>query len=222
MSASIVGELVKKDLAIIKFLVLAWASLGVVALALLVFAGPAFGLASMILYITSLAGMGIHAVVQTVVEERREQTLAFIMSLPITVREYTSAKLIANLSVFVLVWLVMSAASFVIFIDGMPLGMLPMVVIILVGILLAYTVVLAVSLVTEAIGYAIGSIVTANLATQIYLWWVADLYGIRSVMGGDVPVWNATVASVLTVQLTAVVMLIGLTYLVQARKTDFI
>ena len=36
----------------------------------------------------------------TVVEERNEQTLPFVMSLPISPMEYTTAKILANLLIF--------------------------------------------------------------------------------------------------------------------------
>ena len=224
MNRSIVRQLVMKDLEIMKIPVLCWWAGAVAAVVLVVLGGEAVGLFGFILFITGMAGAGIHAVMQTVVEERREQTLAFVMSLPITVREYTSAKLIANLAMFGTVWLTLSVASFVIFVgeEGMPDGRIPFVTIVLVGVFLALSVILAVSLVTESIGFSIAAIVCANIFTQIYLWAVVDLYGIRSVMGGPTPVWNTTAVTILSLQITAIASMIALTYVLQARKKDFI
>ena len=225
MNQSIVRQLVKKDLQIMKIPALSWWAAGIAAIGIAVFGGSAFDLAAFILFITGMAGAGVHAVMQTVVEERREHTLAFIMSLPVTVREYTSAKLIANLAIFGPIWLTLSGVGcFLSFAgdDGMPDGTLPFSTIVLVGIFLAYTTILTVSLVTESIGYSIGAIVGANIGTQIYLWAVVDLYGIRSVIGGPTPVWNGTVLTILAVQTLAIVMLIALTYVLQARKRDFV
>src|SRR5262245_25409658 len=42
----------------------------------------------------------------TIINERKQQNLAFIMSLPITPFEYTFAKVLGNLSAFLLLWLV--------------------------------------------------------------------------------------------------------------------
>ena len=152
MSASIVPQLIRKDLHIMRIPILLWWLGGVAAVATTIGAG--FFLFGMILFVTCMAGSGVHAVMQTVVEERREQTLPFIMSLPITVREYTTAKLLANLLIFTSVWLTLSGASFAVFIgpEGLPDGAVPFVTIVLVGIFLAYTIVLATSLVTESIG----------------------------------------------------------------------
>ena len=193
MSASIIPQLVKKDLHIMKSILYWWVG-GVAAVAATVVAGSGFFLFGMILFVLCMAGAGVHAVMQTVVEERREQTLPFIMSLPITVREYTTAKLIANLAIFGSVWLTLSCASFVVFIgpEGMPNGAFPFVTIVLVGIFLAYTAMLSTSLISESIGSSIASTVWANIGTQLFLWWVASLHGIRSVVGGNVAVWNGT------------------------------
>ena len=49
-----------------------------------------------------------------------------------------------------------------------------------------------------------------------------DLDGIRSVISGDVAVWNGTVLTVLAGQMFVIAALIGMTYALQSRKTDFI
>lgn len=223
MSTSIIPQLVLKDLHILKSMTLYWWLGGVAAVAATAIVGSSTFIFAMILFVACMMGAGVHAVMKTVVEERREQTLPFIMSLPITVREYTTAKLIANLAIFICVWITLSCASFVVFIgpEGMPSGAIPFVTIVLVGIFLGYTLVLSTSLIAESIGWSIASTVWANLGTQLFLWWVADLPGIRSVIGGDTVVWNGTVFIVLGAQLAAIAMLIGLTYVLQSRKKDF-
>ena len=207
-----------------KMMTFYWWLGGVAAVAAIAAVGSRAFIFGMILFIACMMGAGVHAVMKTVVEERREQTLPFIMSLPITVREYTSAKMIANLVLFAAVWLTLSGASFVVFTgpEGMPAGAIPFVTIVLVGVFLAYTLVLATSLVTESIGWSVASTVWANLGTQLFLWWVVDLHGIRTVIGGNVAVWNTTALTVLGAQLAVIAALIGLTFGLQSRKTDFI
>lgn len=222
MSASIVPQLIRKDIQIMKAPALWWWLGGIAAVVTTMTTG--IFLLGMILFVTCMAGAGMHTAVMTVVEERREQTLPFIMSLPITVREYTSAKLVANLTIFSAVWLTLSGASLVVFIgpEGMPDGAFPFVIIVLVGIFLAYTLVLTVSLIAETVGAAIASTVGANILTQLFLWWVVSLEGISASVEGDVAVWNGTALTVLAGQLLTIVALIGVTYALQARKTDFI
>jgi len=223
MTTSIISQLVRKDLHIMRKSILWWWAGGVAAIIIAVLSSQTF-IFSMILFIACMMGAGIHMAIRTVVEERREQTLAFIMSLPITVKEYTSAKLIANLAVFLSVWLTLSGASFVIFLgsDSLPIGAIPFVIIVLVGIFLGNTLVLATSLITESMGWAIGSTVVANLGNQIFLRWVAALPGISSMIGGDIVAWNQTVMIVIAGQLIATIALLATAYAFQVRKTDFI
>lgn len=222
MSASIVKQLVIKDLQLMKLYAIFYWLGGILAIFIAVFGGDAAGIAAMILFVAALFGAGVHSAM-LIVEERREQTLAFVMSLPITVREYTSAKLISNLLLVGGIWVTLSAASYVIFIgETMPNGTIPFMTIVLVAIFVAYIVVLVTTLIFESITPTIVAMVGANLLTQALLWWIVDLYGIRSTISGLVPVWNATVLTVLTIQVGTVVALLGLTYYLQSRKTAFV
>lgn len=223
MSTSIVKQLVIKDLQLMKrYGIFYWVG-GILAIVITVFGGDAAGMVGIILFVGALFGAGVHCAWQTVVEERREQTLAFVMSLPITAREYTSAKLIANLVLVGGIWVTLSAASYVIFIgSAWPAGFIPFMTIVLVAIFVAYIVILATTLIFESITSATIAMVGANLVTQGMLWWVADLHGIRSTIGGQVPVWNSTALTVLTLQIVSAVGLLGVTYYLQSRKTSFI
>ena len=160
---------------------------------------------------------------QTVTEERREQNLPFIMSLPITIGDYTSAKMAANLILVGGVWLTLSAASYVIFIgDAMPNGTIPFMTIILISIFLAYVAILATTLVFETLAPAIIAMVAANLVTQAAMWWVSDLHGIRATINGPEAVWNGTALTVIAVQLGLIAAFIGMTFYLQSRKTEFL
>ena len=225
MSDSLVTRLVLKDIHLMRIPIVWYWLGGILAVSIVVIGGEPLGLAGFILFVAALAAAGIHAIMATVVEERREQTLPFIMSLPITVKEYTSAKLIANLIMFLSVWITLSAVGFVVTFAGnagQPDGLIPFATILLVSILVAYIFILAVAIVSESIGYSIAAIVVGNLGTQIFLWFVADLHAIRSVMGGAQAVWTATAVGILTVQAVSIVLLIVATYLLQARKKDFV
>ncbi len=224
MSDSIVRHLVVKDLRLMRIPILCYWAGGFLSIAVAVFGGETLGLMAFILFVSTLGATGIHAIMATVVEERRAHTLAFVMSLPVTIRQYSLAKLMANMLMFVGVWVTLSIASFIVFLgdDGMPDGTIPFAVILLLAILAAFTMMLSISLVSESIGWAITGSVIFNLGTQLFLWWVADLYPIRSTIGGPEPVWNATAVGIIGGQLATVGLIIGGTYLAQARKRDFV
>ncbi len=218
MKTSIVPELVRKDVSLLRTPALLWWLGGLVSVALMAL-GPF--LLGMILFVTCLAGAGFHVAVQSVVEERREGTLTFLMSLPVTPGQYAAAKILANLAVFAPLWLTLSGASLIVFAPGgMAHGAFPFVVIVRVGIFLAFAIVLATSLLSGNIGAAIAAIVGANIATQLFLWWLVDLPSVRAVLQGDVVVWNATLVRTLTGQVLAIVALLGATWLIRSRQRD--
>jgi len=218
MKTSIVPGLVRKDVRLLLTPALAWWLGGLGAVALMAF-GPF--LLGMILFVTCLAGAGFHVAVQSTVEERREGALVFLMSLPVTPGQYVAAKLLANLAVFTPLWLTLSGASLIVFAPGgMAHGAFPFVVIVLVGIFLAFVVVLATSLVSGNLGAAIAAIVGANIATQLFLWWLVDLPSVRAVMQGEEVVWNTALVRALVGQLLAIVALLGASLSVCSRRRD--
>jgi hypothetical protein len=220
---SVIRALIIKDLQIMKVPSICYWTGGILSILLAVFYGDAAGTVAFILFISVLFGAGVHAAMQTVMEERREQNLPFIMSLPITVGDYTSAKMLANLLLVGGIWLTLSAASYVIFIGGaMPRGTIPFMTIILVAVLLAYVIILATTIVFEGLAPTLVAVVGANLGTQALLWLISDLHGVRSTINGSEAVWNGTYLTVLGLQCGAIGSLIGLTFFAQSRKTEFI
>ena len=223
MNHSIVKQLIRKDLQIMKIPAMLYWLGGILSIVIAITGGDTSGLVAMILFVAALFGAGVHAAFQCVVQERKDQTLAFIMSLPVTVKEYTTAKIAANLLLIGGVWITLSAASYIIFIgESMPVGAVPFVTIILVAIFFAYILVLATTLIFETEAAAITAIVAANLGTQAVLWWLSDLHGIRSVIGGQVAVWNSTVLTTLGCQFGLIGLLLVLTFYLQSRKTAFV
>ncbi len=223
MNLNTVKNLVQKDLAILKLPILAYWLAGASAVALVVLGGDKFSTMASILFITALAVTGIHPIFETIAMERTENNLPFIMSLPIDMREYVFAKVVSNLGIFLSVWVTLSAASFVIFLgDSMPRGMLPYFCVSLLAILLAYTIMLTVALATDGIGPTIVVVTLANIGTQLYLWLLLELYEIRSVMYGAVPVWNGTVITILVVQFALIVGLIWFAVFARLRRRDIL
>ncbi len=222
-SPTIVRELIKKDLQIMKVPSLCYWLGGIGAILLAVFFGDAAGTIAFILFVSVLFGAGVHAAMQTVTEERREQNLPFIMSLPVTISDYTVAKMSANLMLVGTIWLTLSAASYVIFIgDVMPKGTIPFLTIILVAIFLAYVIILATTVVFQGLAPAIIAVVAANLGTQAYIWWISEFHDVRSTVNGMEAVWNNTYLTVIGLQVAAVCALIAFTFYSQSKKTEFL
>ncbi len=220
---NVIRELILKDLRIMKVPALCYWLGGIAAVLIAVFYGDAAANVAFIVFVSVLFGAGVHSAMLTVTEERREQNLPFILSLPVTIVDYTMAKMIANLGLVGSIWVSLSAASYVIFIgDVMPNGTIPFMTIILVAILLAYVTLLATTVVFPGLAPAIIAVVAVNLCSQAYLWIISALHSVRSTVNGLEAVWNSTYLTVLGVQLFAIAALIAFTFYAQARKTEFL
>lgn len=229
MSTSIIPQLVKKDYLlsrkmILRFFFFCIASIALVTL--LIGQIPNYVLLNIafFLLIGPAATCGIVLLMKTNVFEKEKATQPFIMSLPVTVREFTIAKLLINVPVFVGLWLfVCAGVLYFIFNMGLlPIGTVPFVTMILLGIFVAYTGILAVSLLFQTLASTVVSIVVFELTTSAYLWIIAYSDAISNHVYGAQMVWNSTAITIVSVQVVVAIGVILTTLMVQSHKRDFI
>lgn len=167
---------------------------------------------------------GIHMITTTINNERNDQVLPFIMSLPITFLQYTHAKVIANFGVFLVYWLiVVGGLMWVIFSQPqVPDGLAIFALILLLEMLVVFTLLLAVSLISESQNVTIVVMSVTNIGLSLFIFWLSGFAAINAYMETEQVVWNSTALTFVTVELILVVVLLATTYVVQARKKDFI
>ncbi|MBZ0114113.1 MAG: hypothetical protein K8J08_16740 [Thermoanaerobaculia bacterium] len=229
MTHTIIPQLVRKDLLIWRKLILIFygVSLATIALVAVLYGRiPDRALLNIgfTLLITPVGTLGVVLLIQSNVFEKAKSTQPFIMSLPLTVREFTLAKLLFNVPVFGLLWLVTtgSAFGFAFGLPLLPLGAVPLMTMMFLGVFVAYLYILGVSLLSQSLGITILGIMFFELATSAYLWLAAFLEPIASNVWGPVPVWNTTAIGIVTMQvLLAAAALVGI-LAVQSKKRDFI
>ena len=99
MNYAMVKRLILKDWYLQLWTILA-SLVGVVAtLGIIASGGKVAFLLGLILLIMVVISIGAQMPMSTIVTERKEQTLPFVMSLPISYREYTASKIWGNLLV---------------------------------------------------------------------------------------------------------------------------
>lgn len=229
MKTSIVPQLVKKDLLIMRKTILSFC---LVSIAAIVITGLLFeripnwafvNLAFMLL-IAPAAACGIVLVMRSIVMEKVKSTQSFIMSLPVTVKEFTLAKVLVNLPVFTGFWLVVSTVTFY-FAFGLgvfPYGAIPFVSMILLGVFVAYICILSTSLLFQSHGITILSILFFELSTSAYLWVVVYLDPIANYIYGQASVWNSTAIGIIAIQILIAIVMLLMTLYIQNKKRDFI
>lgn len=229
MSTSIIAQLVKKDLLIMRKMILI---IVIVNILLVTITALLFGkiphwafinLAFMLLIAPSVT-CGVALIMKTIVMEKVKSTQLFIMSLPVTVKEFTAAKSLVNIPVFFVLWLLGSGASFYFAfgLDVFPHGTIPFISMIFLGILLAYTCIFSTSLLSQSHGLTILSMPVFSLGTSAYLWVIVYQESIMNHIYGSVSVWNSTAIGIVLTQILATGLVLCLTFYIQNRKRDFI
>jgi len=224
MNYSMVKRLILKDWYLQRIAIAASVLGGIGALGIVCLGGQAAFMAGLVLLITALIAVGAHLAIATTVNERKEQTLSFVMSLPISHAEYTLSKLLGTLAIFMVPYLVLVFGSLALFAipHGVPHGLLPFTTIMAVEILLNTCLMIAVALVTESQGWTVAAIIVGNISINIVGYFVAHLSGIaRGMQGGSVN-WSTTASVTLLVEFGLIALMLGSTFYFQSRKRDFL
>jgi hypothetical protein len=224
MNYKLVQKLVLKDWYFQRFTILGFLMAGLISLVILSVPGTAWFTAGSILLMTVLFTFGPLLVIALTVSEKTAQTLPFLLSLPISMKEYTTAKMVSNFLVFLVPWLILLIASFIAITtqQSLPDGFFPFALVVLTEILVSYSLMLCLSIITESQGWNTVGILFGNLLFQAFLYPVANLPAVKNVMYGSSIIWNSTFTIILLLEFAVIALLLGITFVVQFRKTDLV
>ena len=219
-----IRRLILKDWYFNRGIIAAYLAAGMLALALIAFGEKAVFYSGSILLVTVLIAVGIHMTIVTVVQERKEKTLPFIMSLPISSMEYTTAKILTNLLIFLLPWCALLIGTILVILSREYLqnGLIPYVSILLSEILVAWSLILAVAIITESEGWTIFAMVICNLFFNYFLYYLSNNPNMAEAMKEAAPVWSNYALGMLALEFTAILLILGVTFYLQKRKKDFL
>ncbi|TNE62049.1 MAG: hypothetical protein EP335_13770 [Alphaproteobacteria bacterium] len=224
MNMFMVKKLVAKDWYFNRHILIAYTVGGLAALTLMFSGSEAASAIGSIMVVTAIIAFGCHLVMGTVVAERKNQTLPFVMSLPVTITDYTVAKMVANLTTFVVPWLLISFAlmQFIKGTDSAPNGLIPVFTIMLVEMFIAYLVMLTVALISESEGWTIVSMVVMNTCFSLVFMGLGRIDGIGNFQNEPEAHWTPEVFTALGIEVAIIAALIAATFYFQNRKTEFL
>ncbi|WP_223788278.1 hypothetical protein [Marinicella meishanensis] len=220
----LIKALVRKDLELNAAPLALYLVVGLISLWLLTFDSKGPFYAGSVLLLSMVIVASAHLVINTVTTERDDQTLTFIMSLPITFIQYTHAKICANLLGFMTFWLIMWAGVMgVIFSQAeIPNGLAVYATILLLEMLAVFVLLLGVGLISESQTWTIVVMSLTNIGLSLFMYWLSSVAAIKSHMDAADPVWNATAWTIIAAELAFILLALGLTYYGQSRKRDFL
>jgi ABC-2 type transport system permease protein len=224
MNYSMVKLLILKDWYLQRISILIALAGGAAALTITASLGNAGLILGIILLVTVLISIGVQLAVATIINERQQQTLTFVMSLPISPREYTASKILGSLLIFLIPWVALVAATIgvMLFKPGMPRGAVPYVSIMAAEILVSTCLIIATAIVTDSQRWTIGVMMVGNFAFNAFGYYVAHIPSIAAVLEGRRVIWSPAALTLLAAEFISVVLLLSLTFFIQDRKTDFI
>lgn len=220
---TIVRQLIFKDWYLNRALILGSLPVGLFALALVLTGKPIAFMLCIILLCMVIVGVGASLAMTTTINERKEQTLAFVMSLPVSWREYTAAKILANLIIFLIPWVLLTAGALgVLMLPGATHGLIPFTAIMAVEMLITTSLIVVLGIVTESQTWATAGIFASSLGINVLGYVFAHLHGISTYMWGMSVHWTSTSLAILACEVLTVALLLSATFYVQSRKTDFL
>lgn len=224
MNFSIMKALIFKDWYLQRWWVLSSVVVGGLALFLLGNGGTGAFYTGSLLLPTVLISIGAQLAMGMVVNERKEKTLPFVLSLPVSPLEYASAKIIGIVLIFLVPFFACLFGTVMVILgrEAIPDGLVPFSVIMLSEIFVTSAIILAVAIITESQGWTIGAIVFGNLAFNGMLYLVTHIPEIKDTMSSATVVWTPPALLLLMGEVVCVFFIIVFTFFFQSRKKDFL
>jgi ABC-2 type transport system permease protein len=224
MKGSVMGHLILKDWRLQRMAIILSIVWGGLSLAVLQWGGETAILLGSVWFFIALILVGTLLPMFGIVNERKKQNLAFLMSLPISAFQYTTAKLLSTVGMFLVPWLTLVIGALLLIETRgiLPHGTIPMMLILAGLPFVALCLLTAVALVSESEGWGIAANVACNSSYWLVWYFLSRIPGLMGNVKAPVPVWNSAALTVLSSELGLSALILGLTFYLQSRKKDFI
>jgi ABC-2 type transport system permease protein len=218
----VVRLLVLKDWQLFEKPLAAHVAAGIVALCLLGLARPwSFYLGSLLLIVVLVAS-ACFAISNSLLTERKERTLPFVMSLPVSPLDFYVAKLIGNLITFGVPFAIMGLGTLgVILFTPLPDGLLMLALPLFGHVLLAFCVSLGVAMAVESEGWNIFVMIGTMLLINPLIMLLGQIPAIGGATKGEALIWSGPLLGILAAQVALSVAVVVASAWVHCRKKSF-
>jgi ABC-type transport system involved in multi-copper enzyme maturation permease subunit len=218
----VVKLLVAKDWQLFEKQLAAYVAGGIASLCLLGMAKPwSFYFGSLLLIIVLVAA-ACFAISNSLLLERKEHTLAFVMSLPVSPLDFYLAKLIGNLVTFAVPFLIIGLGTAgVILLTPLPDGLLVFSMLIFGHVLLAYCVSLGIAMAVESEGWNTFAMIASMVLVNPVIMGIGQIHSIIDYVKTDQIVFSGAAVAILSAQVLVGLAALVVTAWVHCRKTSF-
>lgn len=217
----VIKPLVFKDWHLNRKLIATYVGGGILGLSIISLGEWQFFLGA-ITFLSMMVGLGNHQIAVTMINERKEQTLPFVMSLPVSPTDYAVAKLLSNMLIFFVPWLLLTLmVAIIILVTPMYDGFLPFAILVCVLVALNHCVTWSVGMATESEGAIMGVMIGLNCLLNPALYFLARSPEISHYSKSPDIHWAGLPIQVLLLEILAIVGVIALSFYLQTRKKVF-
>ncbi len=222
LNTPVIRLLVAKDWQLFQKQLAALVLAGIVALCFLGLAKPwAFYVGSLMLIIV-LVSAACFSISTSLMNERKEQTLAFMMSLPVSPKDFIVSKLVGNLLTFGVPFLLLLGGTLaVVLLTPLPDGLVVYSLLIFAYILFAYAVSLAAVMSVTSEGWATFAMIGTMVMINPFIMGMAQVPEISERVSVDAIVWTTPAVAILATLVALSVAVIAVTTWYHARKPAF-
>ncbi|MDI4632263.1 ABC transporter permease [Pelomonas sp. V22] len=218
---TVMRKLVLKELYLYRWLLIGVVAAGFVGLVVAAGGEVAFNV-GFLLWMTALIALGVMLALFGVSQERKDRALLFVMSLPLSPRDYVRAKLLGLLLCFFIPWALLTAgaATLILLMPGIPDGLLVYALLLCFYLLLNYVLVLCSALHVSSDAGMGGVIILTNMSVTLFMMGVGRLPEIAAHMLSPTPVWSLSFWQVLGAEIGITLLLLCLPLCFAARRRD--
>ncbi len=222
LNLPVIKLLIAKDWLLFQKQLAAYVTAGIFALCLIGMAkGWSFYLGSLLLIVVLVAA-ACFSISTSLLAERKEHTLAFVMSLPLTPLDFYLAKLLGNLVTFFVPFLIMLIGTIaVIAFTPLPDGLIVFSILIFGFVALAYTISLSVAMAVESEGWNTFAMIGSMTLINPFMMLLGQIPEISDYVKTESIVWSLPAVSILLAQIVASIAVLVATGWVHCRKQAF-
>jgi len=222
MNRSLVGRLILKDLYLGRWLIGGTLLAGLISLGMMPLSRVGYYVGS-VSVLCVLIVLNLLVIFQLVVSERKDKTLLFVLSLPISTSQYVTAKVASSGLAFFVPWLLLTlGCAWVIDASSLPNGMIPLAVAVFTYVLAYFCVFLAVALVTDSSGWTTTVVIIGNISVNFLIPYLMGRPAVIATRDGPVAVWTSDVLAVIAVEVLCGLLALGLALFLSTRNKNFV
>jgi ABC-2 type transport system permease protein len=223
MSDSLVmRKLILKDLYLNRWLLLGAVVAGVASLVMMSWSRLGYTIGN-VCYITTIVALGIVLAMYGILQERKDRSFLFALSLPLSTAQYVRSKTLGALATFLIPWTLLSVGSVVLNAASPAIadGMIPVAIITSLFFLANFCIVIAAVFAVSSDALVAGVVIVTNMCVTFFIILVNSVPAIARDMKVDAVVWNTPTLLILAIEILTISIMLAIPFFVHSRKRDF-